>query len=54
MKRVVLMIIVFLGICSSVYSQGLTNNQKEKIIHTHVNPKIEKKFLFFPIKTTDN
>jgi len=31
MKRVVLMIIASLGICSSVYSQGLTKNQKEKI-----------------------
>jgi hypothetical protein len=31
MKRVVLMIITSLGICSSVYSQGLTKNQKEKI-----------------------
>ena len=32
MKRVVLMIVTSLGISSSVYSQGLTNNQKEKII----------------------
>jgi ketosteroid isomerase-like protein len=32
MKKVVLMIIAFLGIWSSVYSQGLTKNQKEKII----------------------
>ena len=31
MKRVVLMIIASLGICSSVYSQKLTQNQKEKI-----------------------
>jgi hypothetical protein len=31
MKRVVLMIITSLGIYSSVYSQGLTNNQIEKI-----------------------
>ena len=31
MKRVVLMIITSLCICSSVYSQGLTENQKEKI-----------------------
>jgi hypothetical protein len=32
MKKVVLMIVASLGICSSVYSQRLTNNQKEKII----------------------
>jgi hypothetical protein len=31
MKKVVLMIITSLVICSSVYSQGLTKNQKEKI-----------------------
>jgi len=31
MKRVVLMFIASLWICSSVYSQGLTQNQKEKI-----------------------
>ena len=31
MKRVVLAIIASLGICSSVYSQGLTRNQEEKI-----------------------
>jgi hypothetical protein len=31
MKRVVLMIIASLGICSSVYSQKLTQKQKEKI-----------------------
>jgi len=31
MKRVVLMMITSLLICSSVYSQGLTKNQKEKI-----------------------
>jgi hypothetical protein len=31
MKRVVLMMITSLWICSSVYSQGLTQNQKEKI-----------------------
>ena len=32
MTRIVLMIITSLGICYSVYSQELTNNQKEKII----------------------
>ena len=32
MKRVILVVIVFLGICSSGYSQRLSNNQKEKII----------------------
>jgi len=31
MKRIVLMIITFLWICSGVYSQELTKNQKEKI-----------------------
>ena len=31
MKRIVLMMITSLVICSSVYSQGLTKNQKEKI-----------------------
>jgi hypothetical protein len=31
MKRVVLMIVTSLMICSSAYSQGLTKNQKEKI-----------------------
>jgi len=31
MKKVVLMILTYLVICSSVYSQGLTENQKEKI-----------------------
>ena len=32
MKRVILVIIVFGGICLSGYSQRLSNNQKEKII----------------------
>ena len=32
MKRVVLMFIASLWICSSIYSQGLTQNQKEKIV----------------------
>ena len=32
MKRVILVAIVSLGICSSGHSQRLTNNQKEKII----------------------
>ena len=31
MKRAVLMMVASLGICLSAYSQGLTNNQKEKI-----------------------
>jgi hypothetical protein len=31
MKRVILMVITSLGIYSSIYSQGLTNNQKEII-----------------------
>jgi hypothetical protein len=31
MKKVVLMIIASLGICSSVYSQGLSNKKKKKI-----------------------
>ena len=31
MKRVILMIIAILSFCSSVYSQRLTQNQKEKI-----------------------
>ena len=32
MKKVVIMFIASLGICSSVYSQGLTKNQKSKIV----------------------
>jgi len=32
MKRVILMFIASLWICSSIYSQGLTQNQKEKIV----------------------
>ena len=41
MKRVVLMIIASLGIYSSVYSQGLTENQKEKIA-SEINALFEK------------
>lgn len=44
MKKIVLMIITSLWICSDVYSQGLTNNQKVEItseINTHFEKSVK-------------